>query len=343
VFFTRFNLKPVIAAPIYPPATVETDAGEDVLRSNPQDVEALSIDALKILVEIRLKNQQVKDAIIVMEQLISLLPDDEGLPLAKAFMHLNVKEPELAKLGFQEVLSKDPLCVKACDGLLMAAMGSESSSELKQIKRLIAEGMEKCKKERKKDILREFKFVLAQVFVFEEAYDDALKIYEELVKEERGDFRPYMSQGIIYTFLNKKEEAEKCFSKFKRLVPKGHPYYDYIDENMLQEVVSKKAELKSSVMVDEQVIEGDKDPFKVEEQVIEGDKDSFKVEEKVIDDERDALNTDEETVEDGIDSKKIEEEQVVEDDSGELRNEEDIVENEKASPSVSDEQAIRSE
>ncbi|KAK4396272.1 protein SLOW GREEN 1, chloroplastic [Sesamum angolense] len=42
--------------------------------------------------------------------------------------------------------------------------------------------------------------------------------------EEPRDFRPYLCQGIIYTLLRKNGEAEKNFEKYRRLVPKGHPY-----------------------------------------------------------------------------------------------------------------------
>ncbi|EXB83236.1 hypothetical protein L484_011530 [Morus notabilis] len=51
-------------------------------------------------------------------------------------------------------------------------------------------------------------------------------------RREPRDFRPYLCQGIIYTLLRKKNEAEKQFDKFRRLIPKNHPYREYFDDNM---------------------------------------------------------------------------------------------------------------
>ncbi|KAG2335002.1 hypothetical protein Bca52824_006182 [Brassica carinata] len=62
---------------------------------------------------------------------------------------------------------------------------------------------------------------------------EALRVYQELVKDEPRDFRPYLCQGLIYTLLKKKDEAEKQFEQFRRLVPENHPYKEYFDSNML--------------------------------------------------------------------------------------------------------------
>ena len=41
-----------------------------------------------------------------------------------------------------------------------------------------------------------------------------------------------VEMSIIYTLLRKKDEADKQFNKFRRLVPKDHPYKDYFEDNM---------------------------------------------------------------------------------------------------------------
>ena len=89
-----------------------------------------------------------------------------------------------------------------------------------------------CKKEKKKEELRDFGLLVAQIRVMEGKYEEALKLYEELVKAERRDFWPYLCQGIIYTLMRKKDEARKEFQKYRRLVLKGHPYARYFDQNM---------------------------------------------------------------------------------------------------------------
>uniref|UniRef100_A0A5B6YP82 Uncharacterized protein n=1 Tax=Davidia involucrata TaxID=16924 RepID=A0A5B6YP82_DAVIN len=250
LFFARFNLKPLIAAPISPPPAVETTAKDAVsdeekekileehLLSQPDDVQTL-----RNLMEVKIKSRKVDEAIDIIERLIKLEPNDVEWPLLKAHLYCYSGELELAKSVFSEILSKDPLRVEAYHGLVMAASQADSGRELKEIEKRIEVGMEMCKKVNKKEDMRDFKLLIAQIRVIEGNYNDALKVYQELVKEEPRDFRPYLCQGIIYTLLRKKDEAEKQFQKYRRLVPKGHPYARYFDDNMIAtKVFAQKVE-----------------------------------------------------------------------------------------------------
>lgn len=211
---------------------------EEHLVTHPDDVEAL-----RILMEIRIKNKKMLDAISIIDKLIELEPNETEWPLLKSHLYVNSGEIELAKVGFNEILKKDPFRVEAYHGLVMAASQDESIEELAEIEKKVEEGIKLCKKERKKSDLRDFKLLLAQIRVIEGKYEDALKVYQELIKEEPRDFRPYLCQGIIYTLLRKNNEAEKCFEKYRRLVPQGHPYARYFDENMIAtKVFAQRAE-----------------------------------------------------------------------------------------------------
>ncbi|XP_019243792.1 PREDICTED: protein SLOW GREEN 1, chloroplastic-like [Nicotiana attenuata] len=193
--------------------------------------------------EIKIKNKKMLDAISIIDKLIEVQPNESEWPLMKSHLYVNIGEVGLAKVGFNEILKKDPSCVEAYHGLVMAASQDESIEDLKGIEKMIEEGMKLCKKENKKTDLRDFKLLLAQIRVIEGKYEDALKVYGELVKEEPRDFRPYLCQGIIYTLLRKSNEAEKCFEKYRRLVPQGHPYARYFDENMIAtKVFAQKVE-----------------------------------------------------------------------------------------------------
>ncbi|GAB4833675.1 hypothetical protein Ancab_031920 [Ancistrocladus abbreviatus] len=253
LFFSRFPHKPLLAlaVPVSKAPQVETTANEGVseeerekaieehLASNPNDVQAL-----KALMESKIKNRKLPEAIEVVRRLIELEPDEVEWQLLKAHMYSYTGETELAKMGFEEILAKDPLRAEAFHGLVMAVSQSEpEGNELEEVLKRIEGATERCKQEKRKDEMRDFKLLIAQVRVIEGNYTEALKIYQELVKEEPRDFRPYLCQGIIYTLLRKKDEAEKQFEKYKRLVPKGHPYAQYFDDNMLAtKVFSQMAE-----------------------------------------------------------------------------------------------------
>ncbi|XP_057970784.1 protein SLOW GREEN 1, chloroplastic-like [Malania oleifera] len=247
LFWARSIHKPIFAAPV---ATVEPTKEstngvadeekektlEEYLVSHPDDV-----DSLRSLMELKIKSRKINEAIDIIDRLITIEPDEREWPLMKAHIHIYSGDAELAKMEFEEILERDPLRVEAYHGLVMAQ--SESGGELNGVIKRIDEAMQRCKKEKKRDVVREFKLLIAQVKVIEGNYTDALKVYQELVKEEPRDFRPYLCQGIIYTLLRKKDEAEKQFQKYRRLVPKGHPYAQFFDDNMIAtRVFSQMAE-----------------------------------------------------------------------------------------------------
>lgn len=252
LLFSGFYLscKPSIAAAISPPANVETTemdsfadeerekSIEEHLVSNPYD-----LDALKNLMEIKIKSKKIPEAIEIIDKLEELEPEELEWPMMKAHLYAYNGDLQSAKDGFYELVKKDPFCVEAYHGLVTVASQEESSEELEIVQRRVEEAITLCKKENKKSDLRDFKLLLAQIRVLEGKYDDALKFYQELVKEEPRDFRPYLCQGIIYTLLRKNGEAEKSFEKYRRLVPKGHPYASYFDENMIAtKLFAQKAE-----------------------------------------------------------------------------------------------------
>ncbi|XP_075104082.1 uncharacterized protein LOC107770234 [Nicotiana tabacum] len=258
LFFTGFYLNPksAISTPLSPPPSADTtsvneenteDALKEELLSNPDDVdttanEAVSdsntenalegevlsnpkgVEVLRNMLENHIKNRELVDALSILNKLIELEPNETEWHFLKSHLYVHNGELELAKIGFREVILKDPYHVEAYRGLVVVA-GSEdeSTKEMKEIEKKVAEGIKMCEEENRKDEMRDFKLLLAQIWVIEGKYDDALKVYHELVDEEPSDFRPYLCQGMIYTMLKKNYEAEKYFEKYRGLVPRENP------------------------------------------------------------------------------------------------------------------------
>ncbi|KAK7245231.1 hypothetical protein RIF29_40066 [Crotalaria pallida] len=235
-FFMRHM--PVSAAPLPSPplsttATQQTTASDEEtetivesrLSENPNDTEAL-----RSLMELKIRARKINEAIQVIERLIELEPEEFEWPLLKAHLYLYNDELEVARDVFEEILKRDPLRVDAYHGLVMAT--AQLNQPLFGVLRRVEEALESCKKEKKDSDARDFKLLIAQIKMTEGDFKEALKNYQDLVKEEPRDFRPYLCQGIIYTLLRKKDEAEKQFEKFRKLVPKNHPYREYFEDNM---------------------------------------------------------------------------------------------------------------
>ncbi|KGN58898.1 protein SLOW GREEN 1, chloroplastic [Cucumis sativus] len=238
LFFMRFCGKPAIAAPI-PPPTVDSvkesmkDEGSRGEKETVLEEELVndSVEALRSLIEVKVKARKFPEAIKILDRLIELEPNDLEWLVLKANVYSHVGNSELARNEFQKILEKDPFQVEAYHGLVMLTETSDIDS-LKAILNRVEEALEHCKKHKGKSEERDFKLLIAQIKVMEGSYSEALKDYQELKREEPRDFRPYLCQGILYTLLKRNDEAEKQFEIFRRLVPKNHPYKEYFDENM---------------------------------------------------------------------------------------------------------------
>ena len=221
--------------------STEYEENESVVEEKRAD-DSNDVEALRSLVEENVKSGKLPEAIEALNRLIELEPNDPELPLLKANFYSYMGELELAKNEFEDILARDPFVVEAYHGLATVAEQLNDNS-LKDVAKRIEEAMKKCKNQKDKSDIRDFKLLVAQIKVMEGSYHEALKAYKELVREEPRDFRPYLCQGIIYTLLSKSEEAEKYFEKFRRLVPKNHPYKEYLDENMFAtKLIAQKLE-----------------------------------------------------------------------------------------------------
>lgn len=181
--------------------------------------------------KIKLQSKNLDQSLEILNRLISLDPEEQEWRILKAQVQTYGGDFDSATRGFEEILSRDPLRVEAYHGLVMAY--SDSESKLSELEGRIGEAIERCRKEDKKKDFRDFMLLIAQIRVMEGNPGEALRVYQELVKDEPRDFRPYLCQGLIYTLLKKKDEAEKQFEQFRKLVPENHPYKEYFDSNML--------------------------------------------------------------------------------------------------------------
>ncbi|XP_010452105.1 PREDICTED: protein SLOW GREEN 1, chloroplastic-like [Camelina sativa] len=230
-----------LVSPPPPPQSTAVDLSSDQISSRQKEEEAAlekrlsnnpnDVEALQSLMKIKFQTKNLQHALEILNRLIEIEPEEQEWRILKAQVQTYGGDFDSATKGFEEVLAKDPFRVEAYHGLVMAY--SESESKLSEVESRINEAIEKCKKENKKKDLRDFMLLIAQIRVIKGNPIEALRVYQELVKDEPRDFRPYLCQGLIYTLMKKKDEAEKQFEEFRRLVPENHPYKEYFDANVL--------------------------------------------------------------------------------------------------------------
>jgi len=126
-------------------------------------------------------------------------------------------DTDTARSFYEEILKSNPLSFEALfeNALLMDRCG-EGEAVIERLEDALRVAVEDNKEKEARDV----KLIMAQIQFLRKNVDEALGLYEVLIKEDPNDFRPYFCRGLIYTLLGKNDEAKEQFGKYKELSPK---------------------------------------------------------------------------------------------------------------------------
>lgn len=134
-------------------------------------------------------------------------------------------EVEPAREALEEILTQNPLSFEALfeNALLMDRCG-EGEAVIKRLEK----ALEIAEEEQKEKEARDVRFIIAQVQFLQKNVEAALRSYDELVNEDPKDFRPYFCKGMIYSLMDKNDEAKDQFAKYRELSPKKFEVEGYL-------------------------------------------------------------------------------------------------------------------
>ncbi|KAJ1703015.1 hypothetical protein LUZ63_002794 [Rhynchospora breviuscula] len=209
-----------------PPSTVETIAPSSETADSKMES---STSTLSQMLE---SNEQISEAIrqIIYTKLESAEDDQETLSLLRKVISSRPSEVEWKLLAvkllsdnreygearkiLEEALSKEPLSLEALhEFAVVMHMAKEDSAVYEKLE----EAMEIAKGENREREVREIRFIKAQILILQRKLEDALKSFEELRNEDPEDYRPYFAQGVVYSLMDKDNEAKEVFRKLKEI------------------------------------------------------------------------------------------------------------------------------
>lgn len=134
-------------------------------------------------------------------------------------------EVEPAREALEEILTQNPLSFEALfeNALLMDRCG-EGEAVIKRLEK----ALEIAEEEQKEKEARDVKLIIAQVQFLQKNVEEALRSYDDLVNEDPKDFRPYFCKGMIYSLMDKNDEAKDQFAKYRELSPKKFEVEGYL-------------------------------------------------------------------------------------------------------------------
>ncbi|KAM3753440.1 hypothetical protein ACB098_03G094500 [Castanea mollissima] len=151
---------------------------------------------------VKLENGEDEEGLKVLRRLVSAQPNVTEWKFLMARLLSEMGVTENARKVFEEILDSNPLSFEAL------FENAEEGSKAKEA--------------------RDVRLIMAQIQFLQKNVEEALKSYQELVKEDPNDFRPYFCQGMIYSLLDKNAEAKELFAKYRQLSPKKFEVEGYL-------------------------------------------------------------------------------------------------------------------
>ncbi|TYI57029.1 hypothetical protein E1A91_D11G251500v1 [Gossypium mustelinum] len=242
IFLGCFNAKPCLALPAQATTSSrvnlegknetqkrkseEEERYEKILEKEPRNV-----DALKVLLYGKIRRGKTQEAVECVEKLIDIEPDEVEWRLLQALCYEMVGQLSKAKRLFKEILEETPLLLRALHGL---AMVMHKNHEGPAVFEMLNDALEVAVREKRVTEERNIRVLIAQMHVVQGELEEGMKKFQDLIKDNPRDFRPYLCQGIIYSLLDKKKEAAEQFEIYQSLVPEEFPQRGFLDDVVLE-------------------------------------------------------------------------------------------------------------
>ncbi|RAL41995.1 hypothetical protein DM860_018228 [Cuscuta australis] len=200
-----------------------------------------NIESLKMIVNAMMKRGRTKEAVQYVERLIEVQPGEVEWRLLQALCYEMMGQLSKAKRLFKQVLKQKPLSLRALHGL---AMVMHKNHEGPAVFEMLNGALEVARREKRVNEERNIKILIAQMHAVNGELEEALEMFQNLVQENPKDFRPYLCQGIVYSLLGKKKEAEDFFETYHNLVPQEFPGRGFLEDVMLAAKTQPKERLE---------------------------------------------------------------------------------------------------
>ncbi len=176
--------------------------------------------ALRGLLEARLGLGDVKGAIVPLEKLAKLNPNETEYAILLAQAKQQTKDPEGAAQTYRDILKTKPGDRNALQGLtnlLLQQNRPEAAVGLLQDTLKTAPQANKIQPN-SVDVVS-VQVILGQVYASQKRFDEAIAVFDEATKGNKQDFRPVLGKALILKEQGKTDAAKPLFASAAELAP----------------------------------------------------------------------------------------------------------------------------
>ncbi|CAH2075974.1 unnamed protein product [Thlaspi arvense] len=225
VFLGISSSKPVLALPTVA-ASSQSELEDEAMLEKLLESEPENMEAMKAVLYKKMRRGKAEDAVRYVEKLMKLEPREVEWKLLEALCYETMGQLSKAKRLFKAILKENPLLSRALHGLAMVMHKTHDSSVFD----MLTEAMEVARQGNRVTEERNIQVLIGQMHIVKGQFEEGLKIFQQMVNDNPRDFRPYLCQGIVYSLMDKKEEAAQQFEIYWSLVPEEFPQKGFLDD-----------------------------------------------------------------------------------------------------------------
>lgn len=216
------RLSPARADPLPPPPAdeltlPETDTDTETPLTRLIDSNPDTLPALRTLLHRHLNDGEDSTALSLLRRLIDAQPSNPEWKFLAARLLVEMGNPAESRNLFEQILAADPLSFEA---LFENAVLMDQSGEGPAVIARLEQALEMARDDGQEKAARDVRLIIAQIQFLQKNVEEAIASYELLAEEDPTDYRPFFCQGMIYSLLERNEEAREKFAKYRELSPK---------------------------------------------------------------------------------------------------------------------------
>ena len=230
--FLGVSIAPLIGglfAPTTPPVTdnsnqstseqerikIQIEGFEAVLKSDPKNQTALIG-----LVNLRNQLGKARETIEPLQTLADTFPEQPEYRMTLARAYVELREPQNASAEYRKILTTKPGYLPALQSIVSIELTDKRPEAAIGILQDTIKTAETANKIQANSIdTNAVRWILGEVYRQQNRIDDSIAIYDQMVKEDARNFRPYVGKAQLRQIQGKEDEAKKLFDKGLELAP----------------------------------------------------------------------------------------------------------------------------
>ena len=194
---------------------IQIEGFEAVLKSDPKNQTALIG-----LVNLRNQLGKTKETIEPLQTLADTFPDQAEYRMTLARTYIQLKDPKNAAAEYRKILTTKPGYIPALQSLVGMELADKRPEAAIGILEDTLKTAETANKVQAKSVdTGTVRWILGEVYRQENRLDDSIATYDQMIKDDAKDFRPYVGKAQLKQLQGKEDEAKKLFDKGLELAP----------------------------------------------------------------------------------------------------------------------------